>query len=84
MYQISEKKKNDYVEQNLTKASYLPEKATFNDLASNKISKKEVTPKKKIIRLKQNLCGNCKSHCVLWQQRKNVKNNKISQKHLTQ
>lgn len=47
------KKKNDYVEQNLTKASYLPEKATFNDLASNKISKKEVTPKKKIIRLKQ-------------------------------
>ena len=36
-----------------SKASYLPEKATFNDLASNKISKKEVTPKKKIIRLKQ-------------------------------
>lgn len=37
----------------LKKASYLAEKATFNDLTSKKISKKVVTPKKKILRLKQ-------------------------------
>jgi len=42
-----EKKKNDYFEQNLKKASYLAEKATFNDLTSKKISKKVVTPKNK-------------------------------------
>lgn len=53
MYQILEKKKNDYFEQSLKKASYLAEKATFNDLTSKKISKKVVTPKKKLIRLKE-------------------------------
>ena len=45
MYQ----KLNDYFK----KASYLAEKATFNDLTSKKISKKVVTPKKKLIRLKE-------------------------------
>ena len=53
MYQKLKKKKNDYFEQNLKKASYLAEKATFNDLTSKKISKKVVTPKKKLIRLKE-------------------------------
>lgn len=52
MYQILEKKKNDYFEQNLKKASYLAEKTTFNDLTSKKISKKVVISKKKILRLK--------------------------------
>lgn len=51
---LKKKKKNDYFEQNLKKASYnLAEKATINDLTSKKISKKVVTPKKKLIRLKQ-------------------------------
>ena len=49
MYQILEKKKNDYFEQSLKKASYLAEKATFNDLTSKKISKKVVTSKKKYL-----------------------------------
>lgn len=53
MYHIyTGKKKNDYFEQNLKKASYLAEKAAFNDLTSKKISKKVVTSKKKILRLK--------------------------------